>query len=348
MSERAKIRARRVTGNYTQQQRAGGPGDPRRARDGAAALQRAPGHASARAAVATAATAASVRDRGAAASVERRVDVRSTPTAESSRSTEAEPARRGRSRPTARSRSTSTSRSSVDGARSRRREGRAPRGRRDARQARVTSLEVADGYARNYLVPRGLAMKATKGVVAQAEAMRRNREATRGRATARPPQEIAAQLGSQPIQVKARAGEGGKLFGSVTAADVADAVLAQTGHRARPAQGRCSTSRSRSWATSRCRSACTPRSSSPSRSPSSRSDRGAALQQALLHEVVGGEPARDRGQVGHRELVGEHRGRRRRRGHPERGDHPGQARPPTPRCRPRGSAPATRSPRCRC
>ena len=36
---------------------------------------------------------------------------------------------------------------------------------------------VADGYARNYLVPRGLAMQATKGVVAQAEAMRRNRDA---------------------------------------------------------------------------------------------------------------------------------------------------------------------------
>ena len=38
-------------------------------------------------------------------------------------------------------------------------------------------VDVADGYARNYLVPRGLAMKATKGVVQQAEAMRRNRAA---------------------------------------------------------------------------------------------------------------------------------------------------------------------------
>ena len=41
-------------------------------------------------------------------------------------------------------------------------------------------VDVADGYARNYLVPRGLAMKATKGVVAQAEAMRRNRAGARG------------------------------------------------------------------------------------------------------------------------------------------------------------------------
>src|SRR4029077_16102329 len=87
--------------------------------------------------------------------------------------------------------------------------------------------EVADGYARNYLVPRGLAMKATKGVVAQAESMRRSRDAkeTRDREAS---QAIAAQLGSQTIQVKARAGEGGKLFGSVTASDVADAVQGQT------------------------------------------------------------------------------------------------------------------------
>ena len=59
-------------------------------------------------------------------------------------------------------------------------------------------LDVADGYARNYLVPRGLAMKATKGVVAQSEAMRRNREAreVREREAA---QELATRLiGSQP------------------------------------------------------------------------------------------------------------------------------------------------------
>jgi large subunit ribosomal protein L9 len=89
-------------------------------------------------------------------------------------------------------------------------------------------VEVADGYARNYLVPRGLAMKATKGVVAQAESMRRAREVkeTRDREAA---QAVAAQLGSKALEVKARAGEGGKLFGSVTAADIADAIQAQTG-----------------------------------------------------------------------------------------------------------------------
>jgi len=89
-------------------------------------------------------------------------------------------------------------------------------------------LEVADGYARNYLVPRGLAMKATKGVVAQAESMRRSRDAKESR-DREASQAIAAKLGSQTIQVKARAGEGGKLFGSVTASDVADAIQAQRG-----------------------------------------------------------------------------------------------------------------------
>jgi large subunit ribosomal protein L9 len=89
-------------------------------------------------------------------------------------------------------------------------------------------LEVADGYARNYRVPRGLAMTATKGVVAQSESMRRSREVREGR-DREAAQAVAAQLGSQTIQVKARAGEGGKLFGSITASDVADAVLAQTG-----------------------------------------------------------------------------------------------------------------------
>lgn len=89
-------------------------------------------------------------------------------------------------------------------------------------------VEVADGYARNYLVPRGLALKATKGVVAQSEAMRRNRDAreVRDRATA---QELADRLTASPIVVTARAGEGGKLFGSVTTADIAAAVESATG-----------------------------------------------------------------------------------------------------------------------
>jgi large subunit ribosomal protein L9 len=89
-------------------------------------------------------------------------------------------------------------------------------------------IEVADGYARNYLVPRGLAMRATKGVVDQAAAMRRSRDAktARDREAA---QALAAQLTATRVEVKARAGEGGRLFGSVTNADIADAIAAQTG-----------------------------------------------------------------------------------------------------------------------
>jgi len=89
-------------------------------------------------------------------------------------------------------------------------------------------IDVADGFARNYLVPRGLAMKATRGVVQQAEAMRRNREAreVRDREAA---QGVADRLAGRRIEVRARAGEGGRLFGSVTAADIVDAVRVQTG-----------------------------------------------------------------------------------------------------------------------
>ena len=89
-------------------------------------------------------------------------------------------------------------------------------------------IDVADGYARNFLVPRGLALKATKGAEAQATAMRRSRDvkdaAERSAAT-----EIATKLVPTPITVTARAGAGGRLFGSVTAADIAEAVQAQTG-----------------------------------------------------------------------------------------------------------------------
>lgn len=87
-------------------------------------------------------------------------------------------------------------------------------------------VDVADGYARNYLVPRGLAMKATKGVVAQAESMRRNRAArdARERDAA---QATAATLGGTRLEITARAGEGGKLFGSVTTTDIAEALEAR-------------------------------------------------------------------------------------------------------------------------
>jgi len=89
-------------------------------------------------------------------------------------------------------------------------------------------VDVADGYARNYLVPRGLGMLASRGVVAQAESMRRNRAAreARDRTAA---EAVATQLVARRIAVSARAGESGKLFGSVTAADIVEALAAQSG-----------------------------------------------------------------------------------------------------------------------
>ena len=89
-------------------------------------------------------------------------------------------------------------------------------------------VDVADGYARNYLVPRGLAIKAENGVVRQAEAMRRNRSAReqRDREAA---QTLADRLVGRTLSVPARAGEGGKLFGSITAADIVGALHEQFG-----------------------------------------------------------------------------------------------------------------------
>lgn len=89
-------------------------------------------------------------------------------------------------------------------------------------------VEVAPGYARNFLVPRGLAFAATAGAEQQGAAMRRNRmlRDAKDRGSA---QEIAKHLVSKIITVSARAADGGKLFGSITAAEIAAAVSAQTG-----------------------------------------------------------------------------------------------------------------------
>ena len=89
-------------------------------------------------------------------------------------------------------------------------------------------LDVADGYARNYLVPRGLAMAASQGALAQAESMRRAR-AVRDARDREAAEEIATRLTPLAITIKARAGAEGRLFGSVTPADVAAAIEAQSG-----------------------------------------------------------------------------------------------------------------------
>jgi large subunit ribosomal protein L9 len=89
-------------------------------------------------------------------------------------------------------------------------------------------VEVKDGYGRNFLVPRGLAMRWSKGGESQVAALRRGREVheTRSLSEAR---ELATQLAALQVRLSSRAGEGGRLFGSVTTADVVEAVTAAGG-----------------------------------------------------------------------------------------------------------------------
>jgi len=89
-------------------------------------------------------------------------------------------------------------------------------------------VQVRPGYARNYLVPQGMGLVATAGNLRRFEEERRKVElsAVRERDDAA---KIAGELQGQSVTFKVRAGDGGKLFGSVTAADIA-AALEEDGH----------------------------------------------------------------------------------------------------------------------
>lgn len=89
-------------------------------------------------------------------------------------------------------------------------------------------VDVADGYGRNYLLPRGFAMQWTRGAEKQLASIRRAREAReiRDRGEAR---EVAERLEALRITMPTRAGESGRLFGSVTPADIAKAVASAGG-----------------------------------------------------------------------------------------------------------------------
>lgn len=89
-------------------------------------------------------------------------------------------------------------------------------------------VDVADGYARNFLVPKGLAFLATSGIEAQATAMRRGRD-LRDATDRSAAEELAKSLVPRIVTIAARAGAEGKLFGSVTTSEIAQAVAAQTG-----------------------------------------------------------------------------------------------------------------------
>ncbi|MFZ4810016.1 MAG: 50S ribosomal protein L9 [Ilumatobacteraceae bacterium] len=87
-------------------------------------------------------------------------------------------------------------------------------------------IDVADGYARNFLLPQGKALKATDGAASQAKAMRRARD-LRDAADRESAQTIASALVARTITITAKAGAEGKLFGSVTTSDIAQAIHAQ-------------------------------------------------------------------------------------------------------------------------
>jgi large subunit ribosomal protein L9 len=89
-------------------------------------------------------------------------------------------------------------------------------------------VEVSGGFARNYLVPTGRAVHATDGITAQAAAMRRSRD-LRDAKDRESAQTVAQAITAKPIVVSARAGAEGRLFGSVTASEIADAIGSQTG-----------------------------------------------------------------------------------------------------------------------
>ena len=89
-------------------------------------------------------------------------------------------------------------------------------------------VEVKDGYGRNFLMPRGLAVAWTKGGEKQVSAIRKARR-TREIASLEEAQQVRAELEAKPVRLTARAGSNGRLFGAVTPGDVADAVAAVGG-----------------------------------------------------------------------------------------------------------------------
>ncbi len=87
---------------------------------------------------------------------------------------------------------------------------------------------VADGYALNYLIPRGLAQAATEGAIKQAKQLQQAAERQRQRQQSEA-ERIAQKLSGLTLTFKAKAGEGDKLYGSVTSADIAEAIARAIG-----------------------------------------------------------------------------------------------------------------------
>lgn len=84
-------------------------------------------------------------------------------------------------------------------------------------------VEVAEGYARNFLLPRNLATEASKGALTMLDEQKKAQDKRHAQALAET-QELAKLLESKPVAVRAKAGGNGKLFGTVTNADIASAI----------------------------------------------------------------------------------------------------------------------------
>jgi large subunit ribosomal protein L9 len=91
-------------------------------------------------------------------------------------------------------------------------------------------VEVKDGYGRNYLVPRGLALRWSKGAEKTVESIKsaRSSRAVRDHDHA---EQIKAKLEAQPVSVQVRAGAGGRLFGAVTVTEIAGALADASGEQ---------------------------------------------------------------------------------------------------------------------
>lgn len=88
--------------------------------------------------------------------------------------------------------------------------------------------EVSGGYGRNYLIPQGLAVPATRGQVKQAEE-RLSAQHKREQAARRDAEALAARVNGQTLRFTARVGELDRLYGSITSGDIAEKLTAQTG-----------------------------------------------------------------------------------------------------------------------
>lgn len=90
-------------------------------------------------------------------------------------------------------------------------------------------VDVADGYARNFLLPKKLATPATEGVMRSLDKEASDLKAKKLREKEQA-QELAEKLEASPVQMPVRVGENGKLFGAITSSDIVDAVKKQFNH----------------------------------------------------------------------------------------------------------------------